>query len=358
MIGRAFISIFILVYSIIRIIVLKSYDTKYCIIVEMLETITYRLSSIALEQNTTVIREWESLKGTVYPFKSKDGMVIEERPYPADYYHNQGVSVCHGDTFLVLLYLSRVRDAGIRNLIRRNTPQGIVINGKKVNRVFIVAVSNKENMPFIQKEKEEYGDIIISPHHDSKSTIAKSAWDGFMWIRHHCKSAVFAAKADPDEVIFLGNLINYLSHVPRVRFYGGNYREFVMKARKEGDILVYFPSDYPYVTKVSYVSGALVILSLDIIDYLIVGAKYEPFFGRSTDDFMIGAVLNRVGIYPYRINLPNCTLLELTTDPNNSYEDYIRVSNQVVVYHGMKREKQLAEALDVFGSRVFIPTGC
>lgn len=73
---------------------------------------------------------------------------------------------------------------------------------------------------------------------------------------------------------------------------------------------------------------------------------------------MIGAVLNRVGVFPNRFIIPNCTLLELNTNPNNSYEDYNKVSNHVVVYHGMKKEEQLAEALRVFGSRILTSTGC
>ena len=328
-------------------------------------TITLRLTTnrqpcTKNELNWTVVKEWESLKEPLQPFISNDSLIVEERPYPFDYVQNQDVHVCQEDTYLVLLYLSRVNEVGIRNLIRRNVPQGVVINGKKVNRLFVIAVRNsdKSNMHFIRQEKKEYGDIIISPHQDSKSRIAISVWDGFLWIRNHCSHAVFAAKVDPDEVIFLGNLINYLSHVPTKRFYGGNYRECVMKARKDGDLFVYFPKDYPYCTKVYYVSGALAILTIDLIDHLIVGAMYEPFFGLCTDDFMIGAVLNRVGILPQRLTFPNCTLLELNLNPNNSYVDYVRVSDHVVVYHGMKKEKQLAEALQVFSNRIFKPTGC
>lgn len=329
-------------------------------LLESLATTTYRISSLLRKPNRTVVKEWESLKRTVHPFKSKDEEIVDERPHPADYLQNQDVSVCHQNTYLVLLYPSRVLDASIRNLIRRNVPQGIVISGKKVNRVFVVAVrySDRRNMLFIQKEKEKYGDILISPHEDSKSRIAKSVWDGFLWVRHHCKHAVFAAKADPDEVIFLGNLINYLGRVPTTRFYGGNYREFVMKARKKGDRFRYFPMDYPYVTWVSYVSGALIILSLDVIDHLIVGAQYEPFFGSWTDDFMVGAVLNRVRIYPHRNYLLNCTLLQLNTEQTLSYSDFKRVSNLVVVYHGMKKASQLAAALRAFGNRMFVATGC
>lgn len=339
----------------------KQHDTSTYPIATILQTTNYRLYNVGRELSYTVLKEWESLKVTIKPFKSNDSLVVEERPYPAEYVQNQDVRVCQRDTYLVLLYPSRVKDAGIRKFIRKNVPQGIVIKGRKVNRVFVIAVRNsdKESMLLIRKEKEEHGDIIISPHQDSLAKLAQSVWDGFLWIRNHCSHAVFAIKADPDEVIFLGNLINYLSHVPARRFYGGNYREFVMKARKEGDDLVYFPKDYPYSTKVYYVSGGLVILTVDIIDYLIVGAKHEPFFGRMTDDFMIGAVLNRVGISPQAEIIPNCTLF-IDNNPirNLTVADYNRVSHDVVVYHRIKKEQQLEEALRVFGKRIFKPTGC
>ena len=335
-------------------------DIRDTVIIEGLDTSFHYRSNTIGELNVTIVKEWEALGETIHPFKSKDEMVVEIRPNPVDYKQNNDVAICRSDTYLILFYPSRVMDAGIRKLIRRNVPQGVIVNGKRVNRVFVIAVSesDKEKLEFIQEEKAVYGDIVISLHQDSLASIAQSVWDGFLWIRNHCKHTVFAAKVDPDEVIFLGNLTNYLGHAPRVRFYGGNYREFVMKARKEGDKLVYFPIDYPYTSRVTYVSGALIILSMDIIDYIIVGAQYEPFFARCTDDFMIGAVLNRVGIIPNRLIIPNCTLLELNTNPNNSYEDYNKVSNHVVVYHGMKKEEQLAEALRVFGSRILTSTGC
>lgn len=114
-------------------------------------------------------------------------------------------------------------------------------------------------------------------------------WDGYIWIRDHCHSAVFAGKFDSDAVFLLGNLIALLLQYPVKRFYGGRVNPIrTIEPRKENTTTIHStPFDYPEERRFSFCSGAAFLLSLDSIDYLVAGAQYEPFF-MCADDLMTG----------------------------------------------------------------------
>ena len=75
--------------------------------------------------------------------------------------------------------------------------------------------------------------IIVSRHPDAYSRIAKSVWDGLIWTRDHCSKARFAGKFDPDAIVFLGNLVNYLRNAPTKRYYGGRKLSYYAHPRDE-----------------------------------------------------------------------------------------------------------------------------
>lgn len=133
-----------------------------------------------------------------------DTMVLYKRAAPIDSIINRSVRICSPDTFLIMMTPVRKQDYSIRQLLRKIIPQGLVIQGKKINRVFIVSImdNEREQIKEIRKEMEQYGDIIISRHEDAHSSIHLYVWDGYLWIRDHCHSAVFAGKFETDAVHF------------------------------------------------------------------------------------------------------------------------------------------------------------
>ena len=59
-----------------------------------------------------------------------------------------------------------------------------------------------------------------------------------------------------------------------------------------------------------YVSGPAEIMTQDTVNYAIEGASFEPLFARNTDDFMLGAILNRVGIFPFKLGNNGCCIMK------------------------------------------------
>lgn len=331
-------------------------------IVPLMEVSSYfRLYPYAYEElprrryhsNSSIIDEWMRLMGPPTKFHSNDSTFINEDPFPVDYLVNRNVNVCSTTSFLIMLYPIRLKDFKMRQLLRQAVPQNAIIRGKRVNRVFVIAIddNDRESIQRIRNESRFYGDIIISRHVDAYSRIAKSVWDGLMWIREHCSSALFAGKFDPDAVVFLGNLVSYLERAPTQRYYGGREMGYFLRSRGNSHRKFECPNDYPYDRYVSYVGGPAALFSMDVVDYLVVGAEYEPLFIKNSDDIMLGALLNRVGIRPHKVE-SNCTFMILHGDDHGFYKDYRVLPDRVCVYHHVKSTALYAEIIEYYGNRV------
>ena len=90
---------------------------------------------------------------------------------------------------------------------------------------------------------------------------------------------------------------------------------------------------------------------MDVVDYLVVGAAYEPVFISNSDDIMYGALLNRLGIHPTVVN-SKCTLLVIHNGTHGKYKDYHILPKHVCVYHHIKMLNEYKEALQYFGKRI------
>lgn len=102
-----------------------------------------------------------------------------------------------------------------------------------------------------------------------------------------------------------------------------------------------------------FVSGPAALFSMDVVDHLVVGAEYEPLFIANSDDIMLGAVLNRVGIFPTQLQLRNCSFMVWVQDNHGYYYDYRRIPDGTCVYHYVKRIPLYNEIMDFFGERLF-----
>lgn len=303
-----------------------------------------------------IVSEWEEVMRSIPKFHSNDTRFKSADPYPIDSISNAHIDVCTVRTYLLMIYPSRLRDSGIRLLIRQYIPQSISVMGRIINRVFVIAVddNDREELRVIRNESSVFGDIIVSHHKDSLSLIAQTVWDGLIWAREHCSEARFVGKFDPDTIVFLGNLISLLQTVNTSRFFGGRERTFHIRAYKDGDRYFYFPRDYPYERIVYYVSGPAEIMSQDTLNYAIEGASFEPVFAMNTDDFMLGAILNRVGIFPFKLRNTGCRFM-LYNEEVKIDGDYGLLPNNTCVFHHVKQEQSLRSAIQVLNNRLYKP---
>ena len=130
--------------------------------------------------NMSIANEWRDYwKGTA-EYHSNDSKVLYYHPSPIDSVLNRDVSICSSNTFLIMMFPVRINDYSLRQLKRKAIPQGIVIQGKTVNRLFVIALNDndREGRRRVREEKSNYGDIVISRHQDQYVSVSLSVWDG------------------------------------------------------------------------------------------------------------------------------------------------------------------------------------
>ena len=249
---------------------------------------------------------WDSIIQKPSKFKSKDPLWNYTDPYPYLSIYNSNVSICHENTFLLMMIPSRAVDFSIRNLFRNLYPQNNTVLNKVIHRVFVIAVSGVERFTMISLKKEaiKYNDIIIVNSPEGNIHLSKITWGAFYWITQYCFYANFIGKFDTDEIIILKNLVLKLLLLPKQKLYAGHVWKDVktIPISTPGQRWV-FPNDYPHIGfRRSYVSGVAEIFSVDIIPLLAVGAYYQDLFMTAGEDFMVGIILSKLGIQASQID--------------------------------------------------------
>ena len=210
-------------------------------------------------------------------------------------------SVCNNRTFLLMMYFVNRKDLERRQFIRQYVKQGMVVDGKVINYVMVVALDENDDKARknLTEENTKYQDLLISVHKDTYVNVTLTVLDAFLWVRDYCKEPSFVARIDADTWVHMGNLVHFLRHVPQHRFYGGYPYHAILQKRSTSEYPGYVPEDYP--EKKCYCNaGGAYILSRDLVPYFNIGTLYVDIIIRAAEDALLGEILSMVGIYPYR----------------------------------------------------------
>lgn len=243
--------------------------------------------------------------------------------------------VCNEKTFLLLLFFVRKADVSRRNLIRRHMHQGMIANNKSTNYMFVVCADHNEieTMIKLRKENEEYGDLLISVHKDTYLNLPLTMLDSFFWVREYCKSAAFVGKADGDTWVNVNNLISYLKTVNQTRFYGGYCVKTILHSSFRGN-RNNVPIDYPY-RECEFNAGGGYLLSRDVVPYVSIGSLYSDLILHA-EDVMMGDILGKVGILPYKGKSEYTLYSNLEWFPNKT------IPTNAVFVHNIKDLSELS----------------
>ena len=268
-------------------------------------SILYEAHQLYLEKNNTYKK-----------FHSKDPLWNYIDPYPFDSIYNSHVNICDDDVFNLMIIPSRAKSLSERHFFRNQFKRTMIINGKKVNRLFVVALEDNdyEIWQKIYRESCTYNDIIISRTPEGNIHLSKIMWNVYYYIANNCMQTTFITKLDTDSIIHIQNLINILEKLPTKQVYTGHVWKkgnTHIPIRKKDERWV-FPSDYTHHKKYQkFVSGVCEIFSVDIIPFLAVGHNYQPIFMTAGEDIMAGIVLDLVGIKPKEFE-SNCKIIPST----------------------------------------------
>ena len=230
-------------------------------------------------------------------------------------------SVCRPSSFAIILYLMFKRDYERRSFLRQHLAQGMIVKGKRIEYMFVVAVEedNYQLQRELQEENRIYNDMLISLHKDNRANITITVLDALLWARDYCSEVSYVLKVDGDSFINLGNLVTYLSTVPRTRFYGGLAIRDTYRRRSVEKRAWYVPDDYPIEKTYYFNLGWGIILSNDLVPYIVIGTEYIDLLIRA-DDPLIGDILSRISVFPFGDSkgyIIACNHYLGTTPPNN-----------------------------------------
>lgn len=269
--------------------------------------------------NYTTTNKWTSKEPRFVPisYELKDNILWN------------GYSVCHKDSFILLMYVVHKKDVERRQVIREYVKQNMTVDGKKLNYVFVVA-SPVNDTPVINALKEEnakYGDILISLHEDNYRLVPITILDAFYWVRENCKTVSFIARIDGDVWVHLGNLVHYLNRIPQKGILSGS-----LKYGPTNTTIVYrrsitiIPYDCPH--RIVYVAGGAYIVSRDAVPFISIGAQYLSVLFPVSEDVIVTEVLLRAGMHVYPSS-QNYTLFM-------NYHPGTIIPPNVIFLHGIK----------------------
>lgn len=216
-----------------------------------------------------------------------------------------GQSVCKNESFILLMYFVNKNDIERRNVIREYVKQDMVVDGKMINYVFVVAspLNDTDVMQRLKDENAIHGDILISLHDDNYRLLPITILDAFYWVREYCKTVSFVSKVDGDVWIHLGNLIHYYKSIADQRIYSGCRWSLSFEKGIDYKGIHIIPFDYPQ--PIVFAVGGAYTVSRDVVPFINIGANYLDTILPVSEDIVISEILRRagIGIYPIRKNI-------------------------------------------------------
>lgn len=239
--------------------------------------------------NYTTMNKWTSKEPRFVPisYELKDNILWNKNP------------VCQKDSFILLMYFVHKKDVERRQVIREYVKQSMVVDGKKLNYVFVVAspLNDTQMINALKEENLQYGDILISLHEDNYRLVPITILDAFYWVREYCKTVSFVARIDGDVWVHLGNLIHYLRGIPQKGVLAGSLRHIRNGRTIDYKGVTIIPYDCPH--RIVYVDGGAYIVSRDVVPYISIGAQYLSVLFPVSEDVIVTEALLRAGIHVY-----------------------------------------------------------
>ena len=216
-------------------------------------------------------------------YNVKQNMIWNHRP------------VCTNNTFVLLMFFTYRDEMERRDLIRKYVKQGMIVDGKVINYVHIIAANETEQLRVYGKENEKWNDLLISHHRDIREEWPITVFDAYMWVRDYCKQAAFVTKVDGDVWVHLGNLVHYLRSAPSHSLYGGKVSVVTLGKGIRYKGIKFVPDDCPPTRNV-FVQGGGNVLSQDLIPYINIGTEYLDYLPPGVEDNTISRILQMVGV--------------------------------------------------------------
>ena len=213
--------------------------------------------------------------------------------------------VCKGglSIFLLIYVLSSRGNELTRQAIRQTWGSVEEYGGEHVRVVFLIGQNDDGFDPLLQKESEQYGDVIQGNFLDTYRNLTYKSVMGLHWVTNYCNSTRFLLRTDDDVVVNIYKLVHFLKEIGS----GSKSSNFlycnvegqgtgVLPIRNQYHKFYVNTTDYKYDLYPPYCHGLGSVFSVDVATKLLEASKRVPFF--KFEDVFMGFCAKVAGIEP------------------------------------------------------------
>ncbi|XP_043094615.1 beta-1,3-galactosyltransferase 1 [Puntigrus tetrazona] len=204
--------------------------------------------------------------------------------------------------FLVLMIPVTLKDTEARTAIRRTWGQDGSVPGVTILHLFVIgrpAQSDPVRQERLERESEEFGDIIQMDFVDSYRNLTIKTMMIMNWIATHCQAAWYAMKIDADIFLNVRYLVDYLhdrSESSRKDYITGSVISDAVPHRDSFNKWYISEELYPDSWYPPYVSGAAYVFSTDLARKISSASRFvRPI---PLEDVYVGLCLQILGVKP------------------------------------------------------------
>ena len=219
--------------------------------------------------------------------------------------NNQTTCKCRGcRSIFLLIYVLSSRGNGLtRQTIRQNWGSVKEYGDEHVRVVFLIGQKDDGFDSLLQKESEQYGDVIQGNFEDTYINLTYKSIMGLHWVTNYCNSTRYVLRTDDDVVVNTFKLVHFLIDID-----SGSKTPNFLYCNVEGKGTGVLPirnkyhkfyvniTDYKYDLYPPYCHGLGSIFSIDVATRLLEASKRVPFY--KFEDVFMGFCTRVAGIDP------------------------------------------------------------
>lgn len=221
-------------------------------------------------------------------------------PHPFSYTSSLEQKCSHSRIFLLILVKSATENSMERDIIRQSWGNESNYFGQRDRTVKIVFMlgwsKNSSLVHTLQREIIHYKDIVQENFEDAYSNNTFKTIMSFNWAVKYCGQAKYILFVDDDYLVYVDNIILYLSNATSV-FVGmrDNINKYPPVRDRRSKWYVSL-TDYPFDSFPPYLSGGAYIMSMDLVKRFSMIFPYIKYL--FADDVYLGIVAYKLGIKP------------------------------------------------------------
>ena len=159
-----------------------------------------------------------------------------------------------------------------------------------IKQVFVIGLTQKSKLAYIEKEQRIYGDIVIGKFVDSYRNLTLKMMFGMLYANEYCRSADYVLKIDDDMFYMPWRLISVMLKSPKTHSYIGMSNPNRFPRRNPNNKFFISPSIYPKSLFPPFVFGGATIFSMDSVQHINFSHLTVPCL--PLEDTYMGLLMN------------------------------------------------------------------